>query len=110
MQAALPLIRITRVGGPYRDALRAYRVEIDGHRAGAIRPGQTVDFPIPPGEHGVRLTVDWCSSPLRVVRLGPGQWTHFVCRPNGWFFELWRIVIDTSNYIRLDQLPEPAAR
>jgi hypothetical protein len=109
MAATLPLIRITRPGGPYRDSLRAYRVEIDGQKAGIIRPGQTIDFPVPPGEHGVRLTVDWCSSPLRVVRLGEGQWTQFVCRPKGWFFEVWRTVIDTGNYIRLDWVPGGSA-
>jgi hypothetical protein len=105
MAAAPPQIRITRARGHYRDSLRAYQVEIDGQRRGSLRPGQTQDFPVAPGEHGVRLTVDWCTSPLRVVRLNEGQWTQFVCRPNGWFFEIWRIVLSPGEYIRLDQAP-----
>ncbi len=105
--AAQPLIRITRLGGFYRDSLRAYQVEIDGQRVGKLRPGQVKDFPVLPGEHGIRLMVDWCSSPVRIVRLSPGQWTHFVCRPNGWFFEVWRIFFSAGDYIRLDQAAAP---
>ena len=101
------MIRITRARGPYRDSIRAYQVEIDGRRAGSVRPGETRDFPVVPGEHGVRVTVDWCSSPLRVVRLGDGQWTQFVCRPNGWFFEVWRIFVNPGDYIRLEQAQTP---
>lgn len=104
---APPLIRILRERGHYRDSIRAYQVEIDGERVGSLRPGQAKDFPVTPGEHGVRLTLDWCSSPTRVVRLGEGQWTQFVCRPNGWFFEMWRTVVDTGNYIALEQAPAP---
>jgi hypothetical protein len=105
--AAPPVIRVTRLGGFYRDSLRAYQVEIDGQRVGHIRPGQTKDFPVFAGEHGVRLAVDWCSSTTRVVRLGPGQWTQFVCRPNGWFFEFWRIFYRASEYITLEQASGP---
>lgn len=107
--APLPLIRISRASGHYRDALRAYQVDIDGARVGKLMPGQTRDFPVLPGEHGVRLTVDWCSSPLQIVRLGEGQWTHFVCRPNGWFFEVWRIFLNSQRYILLEQLPAPVS-
>jgi hypothetical protein len=53
------------------------------------------------------LAVDWCTSPLRVVQLGEGQWTQFICRPNGWFFEVWRIFVDIGNYISLEQMPAP---
>ncbi len=55
----------------------------------------------------MRLTVDWCRSPLRVVRLGDGQWTQFVCSPNGWFFEIWKIITNIDDYIRLEQMPAP---
>jgi hypothetical protein len=106
--ARTPIIRIARARGHYRDSIRAYRVEIDGQAVGTLRPGDVKDFPVTPGEHGVRLTVDWCSSPTRVVRLGDGQWTQFCCRPNGWFFEVWRILIDTINYISLEQAQTPA--
>jgi hypothetical protein len=102
--AAQAVIRVTRAPGEWRDRLRAYDVLIDGARAGAVRPGQTVDFAVAPGEHGVQLTVDWCSSPVRVVRLAAGQWAQFQCQPNGSTLEMWRMFITPGEYIRFEQV------
>lgn len=107
MAAAQAVIRVTRAPGVWRDRLRAYQVRIDGVPAGAVRPGQTQDFAVMPGEHGVQLTVDWCSSPLRVVRLSAGQWTQFHCQPNGSTLEIWRVFATPGDYIRLEQMQAP---
>jgi len=104
MAAAQAVIRVTRAPGVWRDRLRAYQVLIDGVQAGVVRPGQTQDFAVIPGEHGVQLTVDWCSSPLRVVRLSAGQWAEFRCQPNGSTFAMWRMFITPGEYIRFEQV------
>ena len=56
--AGTSVIRLHRRQSFYRDRLRAYRVRIDGNPVGKIAAGETMDFPVPPGEHRVRLTID----------------------------------------------------
>jgi hypothetical protein len=62
--------------------LRAYRVRIDGDPVGKIAAGETMDFPVPPGEHRVRLTLDkfWGSRPV-VLQVREGELAEFACRP-----------------------------
>ena len=95
------VIRLTRASGHYRDSLRSYTVWLDGQVVGKISPGKSLAFSVPPGEHGLQLTVDWCRSPLQVIRLADAQTADFYCRPAGAFWEVWRIFTDVSNYIEL---------
>jgi hypothetical protein len=46
----------------YADALRQYRVLIDGAEAAKIRPGQAIDIDLPPGRHRVVAVIDWARS------------------------------------------------
>jgi len=94
------VIRIRRERRGYRDSIRAYKVHIDGQAVGAVRRGQTQDFQVGPGVHGVQLTVDWCGSPRYSVRLGEGEVAEFICWP-GHVWEMWQMFIDVDNYIRL---------
>src|SRR5579864_8594047 len=54
-------LRIKR-DSSYADHLRAYSVIVDGNRVGEIKNGETRDFPILPGQHQLRLNIDWCGS------------------------------------------------
>ena len=62
--------------------LRAYRVRIDGNPVGKIAAGKTMDFPVPSGEHRVRLTIDkfWGTRAVR-LQVRQGELAEFTCRP-----------------------------
>lgn len=57
----MAVLRIKRDSG-YADRLRDYSVILDGIQTGKIGNGETKEFPIPPGQHELRLKVDWCGS------------------------------------------------
>ena len=95
------VIRLARAPGGYRDSLRSYTVWLDGRRVGKIAGGKTLEFSVVPGEHGLQLTVDWCSSPLRVIRLADDQTADFYCKPAGAFYEVWRLLANVDQYIDL---------
>jgi hypothetical protein len=82
--AGTGVIRLHRLRDYQR--LRTYRVRIDGNAAGKIAAGKTVDFPVPPGEHLVRVTLDRFSG-TRVVTLQvrEGELAEFTCRPAAWW-------------------------
>jgi len=78
------VIRLRRQRGYYRDSLRQYWVRIDGNPAGAITPGETMDFIVSPGQHGVRLTLDrFWTSRKAVLEIHAGEVAEFTCRPLG---------------------------
>jgi hypothetical protein len=96
------VIRLRRQRGFYRDSLRQYRVRIDGSPAGAIAPGGTMDFIVPPGRHGVRLTLDrfWTSREA-VLEIHAGEVAEFTCRPSAPAIP-WLGLVLPHRYIRLD--------
>jgi hypothetical protein len=55
-------VRIKRKEAAWRDKRRAYKVLIDGAEIGRIRDGETRDFPVSPGQHTVRVKIDWTGS------------------------------------------------
>ncbi|MCU7726955.1 hypothetical protein ODJ79_24780 [Actinoplanes sp. KI2] len=54
-------------------AARSYKIYVNGVKVAGIRTGKTVDIPLPPGEHRIKVKIDWCSSPELIVNIGPGQ-------------------------------------
>jgi hypothetical protein len=77
-------------------------VNIDGVRAGSLRSGETRDFAVSSGEHTVQLAIDWCTSPMRVVRVGDGQTAELTCRSGGSSWEIWQVLVTPDRYLRLD--------
>ena len=57
----MPILEIRRDSG-YADRLRAYGVVVDGVKIGAIRNGETKQFPVSAGQHELRMKMDWCGS------------------------------------------------
>ena len=55
-------IKIKRTND-YVNALRDYRLFIDGQKIGTIGNNQIKEFDIPIGEHSLIAKIDWCSSP-----------------------------------------------
>ncbi len=55
------VIRLTRTS-EWKNRFRAFAVFIDGAKVGKIRNGQSVTFPIDPGDHELFVKIDWCVS------------------------------------------------
>ena len=78
--AGTGVIRLHRLRDYQR--LRTYRVRIDGNLAGKIAAGKTVDFPVPPGEHLIRLTLDrFWGTRVVTLQVREGELVEFTCRP-----------------------------
>lgn len=46
---------------------------IDGRYAGSVILGQTMEFPVAPGTHTLRVRNKWFMSPRKIVELPPGK-------------------------------------
>lgn len=79
---ALPTskVRIVR-GGGWQDALRSYKVFLDGQLVGELKRNSELALPVTQGLHTVQLRIDWLGSPEVAVRVGVGQTRLLSCRP-----------------------------
>lgn len=96
-------VTIERRHSYYRDLLRAYTVEIDGKNVGRLKRGESATFYLAPGDgHAVRLTIDWCASPLMIV--SGDEDTHLVCKPaSSALFAVFDVLFRTDSYINLER-------
>ncbi|MFC5906802.1 hypothetical protein [Streptacidiphilus monticola] len=102
-------ITLTRARGGYRDALRRYRVLLDGAQVGLISRGRSLCFQVPPGDHQLQLRIDWCASPSVTAEVGPGQAVHYSCAPGGDPAQgLDGSVLGLASYIELRRVPAEA--
>jgi hypothetical protein len=65
------------------DKNRGYSVLIDGNRAGQIRQGQTIEFPVVSGPHTVVLRAAYCKSPEVAVDVEPREVVGLLCAADG---------------------------
>lgn len=65
-------VRFIRDAG-YRDSLRRYAVVVDGLKAARLGPHEMLDLVIAPGQHWVRLRVDWSGSRKVRTTVGPDE-------------------------------------
>lgn len=93
---------IIRRGRAYADAVRAYKIFVDGEARGEIRQGGEVSLDVPPGQHVVQLRVDWCTSSEVTVRAGEAP-VVLACRPKS-SWHAFNAFFDPSHYIRLEQI------
>jgi hypothetical protein len=98
----MPDICITRTSAGARARFRAFRVLIDGAKAGKLRRGQSMRFTVPTGKHTVRVKVDWAGSPEWGVSLDEGERAEFICGPAGGpMTGLGQMAGDDDRYIYL---------
>jgi hypothetical protein len=100
-------IRLERARGGYADALRSYRVLLDGAVAGQVKRGQTLVLETEPGTHQVQLTIDWARSEPVDVQVQPGQEAHLRCWPKANpFTALYWATFGASRYIGLEVIDQ----
>jgi hypothetical protein len=93
---------VRRLPTPWTDRARDYRVLVDGQQRAMIGNDSTVQIGVTPGEHVVRLKVDWCSSPEVAVTIPHGAIVRLECRPNaGALSALLYVTIWRNRYISL---------
>lgn len=98
-------ISITRDSG-YADSDRLYVVVLNDREIGHISDGETKAFEVPPGEHALRLKIDWCGSKTASVSLDPEQNVAFRCGSAlrglrillGWFY----VIFARNKYLWLE--------
>jgi hypothetical protein len=90
----------SRPAGRWRDALRAYRLYIDGDPCGTIRAGQEIRVGVEPGTHVVQARIDWTASPAERFHAEPGASTLITVEPAGTALRFWQAFTRTG-YLRL---------
>lgn len=68
--------------GEFKDAARAYQVELDGQVIGKLKRGESMGFDVQAGKHRLRLKIDWCRSPDLNFEIQTGQVLKFSCGNN----------------------------
>jgi len=82
--------------------MRAYTLLIDGAPRGAIKQGETLEVELTPGDHRVRMKIDWATSAELVV--SGAQDVKLSCRSNANpFLILLYITLWRGRYIRLER-------
>jgi hypothetical protein len=66
----------------YADAIRRYRVFLNGRQHGEIRQGEVVNLSVPAGRYDVVLKIDWCSSQTLTVSVAEEETAALMCGPN----------------------------
>jgi hypothetical protein len=64
------------------DALRAFKVIVDGETAGKVRRGKSLRVDVAPGPHKVWMKMDWTKSTPIELELQPGEEATLICGPN----------------------------
>lgn len=77
----MAVVRVRRDTNLYGDRGRRYRVLLDDREAGSVKWGETLDLPIEPGAHRLRVQLDWSGSPTIPFNVSAGEVAEFVCRP-----------------------------
>jgi len=75
----MPLLRIERASA-YGDALRSYKIVLDGIIVGKIRQKEIKEILITSGPHNLVFKIDWCGSEVIHVSAEEGQTIEIVVR------------------------------
>lgn len=91
-----------------KDAMRAYKVIVDGETVGRVRRGKSVSVDVAPGRHEVWMKIDWTKSASMELDLQPGEEATLICAPNTSALEgegraLLNATAGKDSYIRLER-------
>lgn len=99
-------IIVRRPAGRYRDALRSYRLEVDGVARGSLKPGQAMTVEVEPGPHAVQARLDWSGSPAHELSLGPGAEARLLVGPAGTARTAFPRMFGREGYLRITAEPQ----
>jgi len=97
-------VRIVRRGG-FADALRSYRIFVNGQDVGAIGRDSVLDFKVPPGPATIEARIDWGRSRPLTIEASPGRRTEIeVSNRWGALLALWAVTFGAGSYLSLRPL------
>jgi hypothetical protein len=97
---------VTRTDKAFPDRMRRYTVLVDGESAGRIGWGQRLELSLSPGQHEVRLKIDWCGSPSVVLNAVAGESIALVGEPAG-LWSLAAMLMRPQSYLKLWRASAP---
>jgi hypothetical protein len=98
------ILSVSRHKTGWRDVFREYKVVVDGIVVAGIHRGETYQQALEPGQHELRIKIDWSGSQAEVFQLNPGERIEFICEPNGNILNvLWQI-FTPSSWVRLTRV------
>jgi hypothetical protein len=101
------MLRIVRRSG-YADALRSYKIFINGTAAGSIARNSVLDLEVPSGPLTIEARVDWGRSRPLAIEVAPGKKLEIeVSNHWGALLSLWAATFGYRSYLILKQLPTP---
>jgi hypothetical protein len=77
VKTIMAIIKIQRTND-YINAVRNYRLFIDGQKIGTLSNGQRKEFEVSPGRHSLVAKIDWCSSPELVIQINENDSKTFI--------------------------------
>jgi hypothetical protein len=86
------------------DRNRLYKIEIDGLIVGEIWPAQTLSFNVRPGEHEVRVKIDFMSSNRLKINVNSLETIELACRGKGSANALVHTFFKRSAYLDVHQV------
>ena len=93
-----------------RDRTRSYLVLLDGRKVAEIWNTQTVDIAVEPGDHTLRLKIDWTGSKTLTFSADAGDRLVFSCSSGSAAFALIdgvRSIFHRDEWIELQRVGSP---
>jgi hypothetical protein len=66
-------IVVVRPGGYYVNAIRRYKIVVDGELAGTVKSGKACSLRVDPGRHAIEARIDWTGSSEVAVQVAAGE-------------------------------------
>src|SRR6476661_2145027 len=102
----MAILRIRRAD-EFADNFRSYSIVLDGAKLGEIKRGETLEFPIPSGQHQLSMKIDWCRSNMIQFAASDSDVLVFLARPkvkeSGGLTALYYALIKPNEYIVLER-------
>ena len=100
-------LRIRRAD-EFADYFRAYSILLDGTKLGNLKHGETLEFSIAPGQHQLRMKIDWCgSNTVQFIASSDGDLLTFRARSNlkglASLKALYYVIFKPDEWIVLEQ-------
>ena len=107
MTGATCMVRIMRPSG-YADALRSYKIFVNGTAVGSIARDSVLDLEVPSGSLTIEARLDWGRSRPLTTAAVPGKRIDIeVSNHWGALLALWGATFGYRSYLMLKQLPAP---
>jgi GTP-dependent phosphoenolpyruvate carboxykinase len=108
-------IHVHRERAPWKDRLRAYKIEVDGEVVAKLKDGESTAIEVEPGERTVVAKIDWAGSPPVTLTVGEHDVVHVAVANDVNTRKFWRglggvldeVVANRGTYLKLSVIDPP---